>query len=36
MFLMYIFSQKSKMVGIEFGKLNFVFEGDLRGGQVPL
>ena len=35
MFLMYIFSQKSKMVGIEFGKLNFVFEGDLKAHSRP-
>ncbi len=27
---------KSKMGSIEFGKLGFAFEGDFRGGQVPL
>ena len=29
-------SLKSKMSSIEFCELNFAFEGDLRGGQVPL
>ena len=28
-------SLKSKMGSIEFCKLGFAFEGDLRGGQVP-